>query len=133
MHVSKALEPALAQKLTLAEGLWILGNDPVARVDIDQLKLGEELANQGDHLVRYVLALRAADKQRGLEEAACAGVLEGEVAHVVERLGKDVERHSELLRLGVVRRAMQVAEEELSDGKGLLQRAEGQSLVSFSG
>ena len=86
----------------------------MASFDIHQLKVGEELADQWDHLVGNILALRPADEERGLQEAHLRRVLEGEVAEVVEGLGQDVQRHAELLRLAVGG-AVQVAEKELAD------------------
>ncbi len=91
----------------------------MASVDVDQLEEGEELADQRDHLVGDVLALRPADKQRGLRKADLVRVLEGEVAQVVEGLGQDVQRHAELLGLAVGG-AVQVAEQKLADREGLL-------------
>jgi hypothetical protein len=91
----------------------------VPRLGIDHLKHGEELADERDHLVRDVLALGAADEERGLKEAHGGRVLEGEVAEVVEGLAQDAERDAELLRVGPVGRAVQVTEEELADCEGL--------------
>lgn len=107
------------KRLTLPKSLRILRNNPVPRLGIDHLKHREELADERDDLVRDVLALGAADEQRGLEEAHGGRVLEGEVAQVVERLAQDAERDPELLGVGPVGRAVQVAEEELADCEGL--------------
>ena len=86
----------------------------MASLDINQLKVGEKLADQWDHLVGNILAARSADEECGLQEPHLPRVLEGEVAEVVEGLGQDVQRHAELLRLAVGR-AVQVAEKELAD------------------
>jgi len=108
-------------KLTLPKSLRILRNKPMPSLDIDELEQGEELPDDGYHLVGDILAQRAADEEGRFAEAFLRWVLEGEVAHVVQRLGQDGQRHAELLRLAVaVGWPVQVAEEEVPDREGLL-------------
>lgn len=111
------------RRLTLPKRLRVLRDDPVARLDVHHLEPREELPHDGEHLVRDVLAPRAAHEQRRLLETGAAGVLVGEVAHVREGLAEDVERDAELLGSRGGGRGggggVQVAEEELSDGEGL--------------
>lgn len=102
----------------MSESLGVLGNDPVAGLDIHDLKPREKLAHEGEHLVRDVLAARAAHEQRRLLEAGRGRVLVREVAHVREGLAQDVERDAELLGRGPFW-GVEVAEEELPDGEGL--------------
>lgn len=53
-------------------------------LDVDEAEFGEELANERQHVVGDVLALRAADEEGRFLEADGGGVLEWEVAHVGE-------------------------------------------------
>lgn len=69
-------------------------------LDVDELEAGEKLADDRYHLIRDVLAPRAADEERGLVEADFLRRLEGEVAQVVEGLGEDRERDAEFLDRG---------------------------------
>ena len=94
----------------------------MSRVDIDQLKARKELPNDGNHLVRNISALRAADEERRLRKSHGSRVFEGEIAHVVEGLAEDVQGDAEFLRVGLVGVAywaVEVAEEELADWGGL--------------
>ena len=110
---------------TLPESLGLLRNKPVARIHVDQLKQREELADQRDQLVRHVLALGAPHKKRGLQEPNLAGVLEGEIAQVVERLCERGQGDAELLRaLWRPTGPVQVSQEELPDRERLLVRLE---------
>lgn len=91
-------------------------------LDVDQLEERKELADDGNHLIRDISALSAADEERRLAEAHGGRVLEGEVAHVVEGLAEDVEGDAEFLRAGLGGGgfwAVEVAEEELTDWEGL--------------
>ena len=99
---------------TSPERLGVLRYQPVPRLDVDQPEAREELPDDGDDLVGHVRAPRAPDEQRRLHEADRAGVLVGEVAHVVERLGERRERHAELPRVGAFG-LVEVLEEELAD------------------
>lgn len=107
------------QKRTLSKCLRILRDQPVTRLDVGDLEQGEELADDGQRLVRHVLALRAPDEQRWPLEAHLPGLLEGEVAHVREGAAEDLDGDAEALRLLAFWR-VEVAEEELPDGEGLL-------------
>lgn len=101
----------------------------MAGLNVHHLEPREESADERNGLVGHVLALGAADKQGGLLEPGLLGVLEGEVAHVVELLGNDAERHLELLlrrTLGPV----QVAQEELAHRQVLFVL--GQDLVGLA-
>lgn len=88
-------------------------------VDVDEREAREELADQGYDLVGDVLAPGAAHEQRGLLEPPLRGVLEGEVAEVVEGLAEHAERDAELLRRAAGR-PVQVAQQELPDRQLLL-------------
>ncbi len=90
----------------------------MASLNINQLKVREELANQWDYLVGNILAARPADKERRFQKPHLTRVFKGEVAEMVESLGQDVQRYAELLRLAVGG-AVQVAEKELADCKVL--------------
>lgn len=58
-------------------------------VDVGKLEQREELADQGQHIVRDVFGLGTADEESGLGEADLRRVLEGEVAEVVKGAGQD--------------------------------------------
>ncbi len=90
----------------------------MASVDIRKLEAGEELPNRGDDLVGDVLALGASDEQRRFLVPDRAGVLEGKIAQVVQRLAQDVEGHPKLLHRAALG-PEEVAQEELPDGHGL--------------
>lgn len=79
---------------------WVLRLDPVPRLNIDEAEPREELADQRQHLVGHVGALRPSYEQRRLPVPDLLGVLEREVAHVVERLGQDREGDAEGSRFG---------------------------------
>jgi hypothetical protein len=70
----------------------------VTGLDIHHAEAREELADEGYHVVGHVLALSTADEEGRLLEAYLAGILEGEVAEVIECSTKDVQRDAELLR-----------------------------------
>ena len=67
---------------TLSKLLWLLGDNPVACVHVDQLKKREELPHQGQDFVGDIHALGSPNEQRPLFEAHLARVLEREVAEV---------------------------------------------------
>lgn len=50
---------------TLPEGLGVLGDEPVARLDIRDLCIGEELLDRGNSVVRYISRLGTPDEQCG--------------------------------------------------------------------
>jgi hypothetical protein len=82
---------------TLSKLVRLLRHQPVPGLDVDELEAREEAAYGGQHLVRDVLALRAANEERRLLEPRLVRVTEGEVAQVVERLGQDVQWYGELV------------------------------------
>jgi hypothetical protein len=84
---------------TLSKSLWVLRNQPMARLDIGHPIVGEELLDRRDKVVADVAAPRAANKERRAVEADGAGVAIGEVGHGVERLPQHGQRHAELERL----------------------------------
>lgn len=109
-------------QLTLSEWLRLLRYKPVSSFNVHELEAREELPDQGQDLIRHVLALCAPHEQRRLHKPRLARVPEGEVPHIVERAAQDVEGHAELLPLGRVtaHRAVEVPEEELPYGQRLL-------------
>jgi hypothetical protein len=104
--------------LTCSELLWLLGYHPVSCLNIDKLECWEELADNWQGFVGYILAVCATDEERWPGIAHLIWVLEGEVAQMVERGAQDLERDLELLCL-LVRRPMQVTKKELADGDRL--------------
>ena len=70
----------------------------MATVYVHQFKPWEESTNDRQCLVAYVVALGASDEESSLAERGLIGVGEGEVGHVVERLGEDAHRYAKLER-----------------------------------
>lgn len=66
-------------------------------IDVDQSKAREKLANDGQHVVGHVFALRASNKERGLCVACLLWVLVGKVSEVVERPTENVQGDAEPL------------------------------------
>jgi hypothetical protein len=83
----------------LPERFWLLGNNPVSRIDISQLKQGEKPPNQRQQLVRDIVAFRASDKQRWAVESCCVWIFEWEIAHLVQSSSEGVDWDSEFQRL----------------------------------
>ena len=91
----------------------------MAGVDIDKLEAREEAADQGNDLVRHVLALGAADEEGGPLEARRLRVRKRETTHLVEVAAKDAQGHAEFLLGFAGLGAVKVSQEELADGKFL--------------
>jgi hypothetical protein len=93
----------------------------VSAIYVDQLKPWEETTDDRKRLVANIVALGASNEERSLAERRLVRVGEGEVCHIVERLGENAHRYAKLE--GCARFAShEVSQEELANWKVLCVR-----------
>lgn len=101
-----------------------LTNNPMPRLQINDLEPWKESPYNGQRLIRHIRALCAPDNQRRSIIARCARFAEREVAHVweggCERGERDAEGAGGFWGGGGGARADEVCEEELADRERLL-------------
>lgn len=73
----------------------ILTNNPMPTNHIPKLKPRKEIPNNRQRLIRNILALRAANKQRRLEKAVCLWIFVREIRHMIQRLCEDGQGNAE--------------------------------------
>jgi hypothetical protein len=83
--VSKSVLLSFPKTHTFPESFRILGDNPMARVNIYELKAREEPPDNGERFIGNVVALCTADKQRRALIACLVWVFKREVSHVGER------------------------------------------------
>ena len=113
---------------TLPKQLRLLRNNPMARIDIRNFGIREEMLYSRQSLLTDVFRLQATNYQRWASIRREIGVVggvftvkfPGEIGHFVEIGTQDVQRNAELEGFVVVFRvANQVCQEELADCNGL--------------
>lgn len=96
---------------------------------IDQLKLGKEFANYRQSFVWHIFALSSSYEKCRLWKTDGIRIFEGKIAEVVQVSSEYSQRDFEFL-YGLVRRAMQISQEKLSDRERLKQNT---SRLVFNG
>lgn len=90
----------------------------MASLDINEVKTWKKFPNQRKHFVGNIFTHSAPNKERRLLESDLLRILVGEVAKIVERAAKDVQRDTELLRFPALG-SVKVPKQKLTNGKGL--------------
>lgn len=103
---------------TFTKELGLLRDNPVTRVYVLELKVGKEAANSRDHVVRDVVASRAADEEGWLLKGSGERCVEGKVSHVSKGAGQDLQRDPKPQSL-CASRSIEVRQEELPYGQRL--------------
>jgi len=106
---------------TFDELLGLLTNDPVSAIYVDQLKPWEETTDDRKRLVANIVALGASNEERSLAERRLVRVGEGEVCHIVKRLGENAHRYAKLERCARFA-SHEVSQQELANWKVLCVR-----------
>lgn len=87
-------------------------------ININETKPWKEFSDQRKHFIWHIFTLGASNKECGLLESNLLGIFVREVAKVIERASKNVQRNAELLCL-LALGSVEVPKEKLSNREGL--------------
>lgn len=69
-------------EFTLPESLGLFGDKPVSRLDVGDLRIGEEFLDRGNSLIGNITGLRSSDEKRRSAVLDTPGFTKWEVCHV---------------------------------------------------
>lgn len=80
----------------MPEALRVLGDEPVASLDIRNLRLGEELLDGWHRIIRDVARLGTSHKESRAVVLNGVRLVEGKVRHLIKRMPQHGQGHAEL-------------------------------------